>query len=92
MIILGIPIVLLQMSLGQFLGQSSAHIWKTSPFFKGACALSRIGGLIECLWISMHSSLVLLYIGQLLFSQMPFPQCPSTVFQNVCIALNFIRF
>lgn len=33
--IVGLPIVLLEIALGQFLGQGSAYIWRASPFFKG---------------------------------------------------------
>lgn len=33
--IIGLPIVLLEVSLGQFLGQGSAHTWRASPVFKG---------------------------------------------------------
>lgn len=33
--LIGLPIVLLEMSLGQFLGQGSAQTWRASPFFKG---------------------------------------------------------
>lgn len=32
---IGLPIILLEISLGQFLGQGSAHTWRVSPFFKG---------------------------------------------------------
>ena len=79
MCLIGIPIVLLEMSLGQFLGQRSAHSWKASPFFKGAAVISRLGAFIAFLWISMQSSLAIVYLGQLIFSQVPFPQCPSSV-------------
>jgi solute carrier family 6 (neurotransmitter transporter), invertebrate len=33
--IIGLPLLLLEISLGQFLGQGSAHTWRASPFFKG---------------------------------------------------------
>lgn len=35
LLVVGLPIVLLEISLGQFLGQGSAHSWKASPLFKG---------------------------------------------------------
>lgn len=79
MFIIGVPIVLLEMALGQFLGQGASHSWKSSPFFKGASIIGRIGAWIGCIWISMHMSLSLLYIGQIAFSSVPFRQCPSTV-------------
>lgn len=79
MFIIGVPIVLLEMALGQFLGQGASHSWKSSPFLKGASIIGRIGAWIGCIWISMHMSLSLLYIGQIAFSGVPFRQCPSTV-------------
>lgn len=82
MVIVGVPIVLLEISLGQFLGQGSAHGWKASPFFKGASVVGRIGSWLGTIWISTQMSLALLYIGQMSFSSVPFKQCPSTVQQN----------
>lgn len=83
LLLIGTPVVLLEMALGQFLGQESAHTWKTSPFFKGASVIGRLGAVLKCIWITMQSSLIVLYIVQLLTSQVPFSQCPSTVFRNV---------
>ena len=92
MILVGLPIVLLEMALGQFLGQGSSHYWKASPLFKGASIIGRIGAWLGCIWISMHMSLALLYIGQLSFSQVPFRQCPSTVQQNVSLPHKLFAF
>ena len=89
MFIIGVPIVLLEMALGQFLGQGAAHSWKSSPFLKGASIVGRIGAWIGCIWVSMHMSLALLYIGQISFSGVPFRQCPSSV-QVSFLHLQFI--
>jgi len=78
MLIIGLPIVLLEIALGQFLGQGSAHSWKASPLFKGASIVGRLGSWLGGIWISMQMSLALLYIGQLSFSSVPFKACPST--------------
>lgn len=83
LLFIGTPIVVLEMALGQFLGQASAYTWKTSPLFKGASVIGRLGAVLKCVWITMQSSLVVLYVVQLLTSQVPFSQCPSTVFRNV---------
>lgn len=83
MFIIGVPIVLLEMALGQFLGQGSAHSWKASPFFKGASIVGRFGSWMGTIWITMQMSLALLYIGQLSLSSVPFRQCPSAVQQNL---------
>ena len=80
---IGVPIVLLEMALGQFLGQGSAHSWKASPFFKGASIIGRIASWLGTIWISMQMSLALLYIGQMSFNSVPFKACPSTVQTNV---------
>lgn len=34
-LLVGIPIILLEIALGQFLGQGSAHSWRASPIFRG---------------------------------------------------------
>lgn len=83
MMIIGVPIILLEMALGQFLGQGSAHGWKASPFFKGASFVGRIGSWLGTLWVTTQMSLALLYIGQMSFSSVPFKQCPSAVQQNI---------
>lgn len=80
MLVIGIPVVLLEMALGQFLGQGAAHSWKASPFFKGASIIGRIASWLGSIWISMQMSLALLYIGQMSFSSVPFKQCPSRAF------------
>lgn len=42
--LVGLPMVLLEISVGQFLGQGAAHTWRASPIFKGefCCILSGI--------------------------------------------------
>lgn len=103
MLIIGVPTVLLEMALGQFLGQGSAHSWKASPFFKGASVVGRIGSWLGTIWITMQMSLALLYIGSMSFSSVPFKACPSTVQQSnggyeevpvigqMCLARTFLR-
>jgi solute carrier family 6 (neurotransmitter transporter) len=105
MMFIGVPIVLLEMALGQFLGQGSAHSWKASPFFKGASIVGRLGSWLGTIWMSMQMSLALLYIGQMSFSSVPFKQCPSTVHKNndvpsyeevpvigqLCLSKTFLR-
>lgn len=34
-LLIGIPIILLEIALGQFLGQGAAHAWRASPIFRG---------------------------------------------------------
>jgi solute carrier family 6 (neurotransmitter transporter) len=34
MLIVGVPVLLLEMALGQFLGQGSAHMWKVNRIIK----------------------------------------------------------
>lgn len=79
MFVIGVPIVLLEMALGQFLGQGAAHSWKASPFFKGASFIGRFASWLGTIWMSMQMSLALLYIGQMSFSSVPFKQCPSGI-------------
>lgn len=85
MFVVGLPVLFLEIAIGQFLRQKSAQVWKASPLFKGSSFMGRIGAWLASLWISMHISLVLLYIGQILFSGMPFRNCPSTVQKSVSL-------
>ncbi|XP_063701722.1 sodium-dependent nutrient amino acid transporter 1 [Culicoides brevitarsis] len=75
----GLPVVLLEMSLGQFLGQGSAFTWRASPFFKGAAITGRFAAWLATIFISMQSVLALLYIGWLSFKEMPFKECASVI-------------
>lgn len=35
LLFIGLPIILLEIALGQFLGQGSAHSWRASPILRG---------------------------------------------------------
>jgi solute carrier family 6 (neurotransmitter transporter), invertebrate len=79
LLFVGVPVLLLEMALGQFLGQGAAHGWKASPLLKGASIVGRFASWLGTIWTSMQMSLALLYIGQMSFSPVPFRQCPSGV-------------
>lgn len=80
---IGIPICCLELSLGQFLGQASANTWRNTPLFKGAAVISRLGAFIVCIWTVLQTSLIVHYMGQIVLTQVPFTQCPSSVYRNV---------
>lgn len=96
MIFVGIPIVFLEIALGQFLGQGAANSWKASPFFKGAALVGRFASWLSTIWISMQMSLALLYIGQMSFSPVPFQKC-KTAYELTemngqdCLSRTFLR-
>uniref|UniRef100_A0A336MYS6 CSON006556 protein n=1 Tax=Culicoides sonorensis TaxID=179676 RepID=A0A336MYS6_CULSO len=71
----GLPVVLLEMSLGQFLGQGSAFTWRASPFFKGAAITGRFAAWLATIFISMQSVIALLYLGWFSIREMPFKEC-----------------
>uniref|UniRef100_A0A1L8DJV8 Putative sodium-neurotransmitter symporter n=2 Tax=Nyssomyia neivai TaxID=330878 RepID=A0A1L8DJV8_9DIPT len=75
--IIGLPIVLLEVSLGQFLGQGSAHTWRASPVFKGASFVGRIASWLSTIWTSLHATVAFLYIGMLIFKSVPFNYCAN---------------
>ncbi|XP_055707809.1 sodium- and chloride-dependent glycine transporter 1 isoform X2 [Phlebotomus papatasi] len=75
--IIGLPIVLLEVSLGQFLGQGSAHTWRASPVFKGASFVGRIASWLSTIWTSLHATVAFLYIGMLIFKNVPFNYCAN---------------
>lgn len=96
MIFIGIPIVFLEIAMGQFLGQGAANSWKASPFFKGASLVARFASWLSTIWISMQMSLALVYIGQMSFSTVPFRSCAvpyeaETMSGQSCLSKTFLR-
>ncbi|XP_053956630.1 sodium-dependent nutrient amino acid transporter 1 isoform X1 [Anastrepha ludens] len=73
--LVGLPIILLEISVGQFLGQSAAHTWTASPIFKGACIISRFASWLSTIWVSLQAVLAVAYIGMFIFNTMPFREC-----------------
>ncbi|XP_053676848.1 sodium- and chloride-dependent neutral and basic amino acid transporter B(0+) [Anopheles nili] len=82
LLLVGLPVVLLEVSLGQFLGQGSAHMWRAAPFLKGASLVGRIASWLAAIWTSMQSVIALLYIGMLAFKSVPLRECSKSVTIN----------
>ncbi|XP_058835181.1 sodium-dependent nutrient amino acid transporter 1 isoform X2 [Topomyia yanbarensis] len=79
LLLVGLPVVLLEISLGQFLGQGSAHMWRAAPFLKGASLVGRIASWLAAIWTSMQSVVAILYVGMLSFKSVPFRECNKAV-------------
>ncbi|XP_073842135.1 solute carrier family member bloated tubules isoform X2 [Musca autumnalis] len=77
--LVGLPIVLLEISVGQFLGQGAAHTWRASPIFKGACIISRFASWISTVWVSLQAVMAIGYIGMFSFNTMPFRECVGNI-------------
>ncbi|XP_031620612.1 sodium- and chloride-dependent GABA transporter 1 isoform X2 [Contarinia nasturtii] len=77
-LLVGIPIILLEIALGQFLGQGSAHSWRASPIFRGASIVGRFGSWIGTISISLQGALGMVYIGEILLKSVPYSQCVNT--------------
>ncbi|XP_032290643.1 sodium-dependent nutrient amino acid transporter 1 isoform X1 [Drosophila virilis] len=73
--LVGLPMILLEISVGQFLGQGAAHTWRASPIFKGACIISRFASWVSAIWISLQAVLALAYIGMFASNGIPFREC-----------------
>lgn len=82
LLLVGLPVVLLEISLGQFLGQGSAHMWRAAPFLKGASLVGRIASWLAAIWTSMQSVIALLYVGMLSIKSVPFRECDKAVTIN----------
>lgn len=95
MIFIGIPLVFLEIALGQFLGQGAANSWKASPFFRGASYIGRCASWLSTIWISMQMSLALLYIGHMTSFDVPFRSCEGFYENEVsgqkCLSKTFLR-
>ncbi|XP_017096052.2 sodium- and chloride-dependent neutral and basic amino acid transporter B(0+) isoform X1 [Drosophila bipectinata] len=77
--LVGLPMVLLEISVGQFLGQGAAHTWRASPIFKGACIISRFASWLSAIWVSLQAVLALAYIGMFASNDLPFRECAGPV-------------
>ncbi|KAH8365630.1 hypothetical protein KR093_002892 [Drosophila rubida] len=73
--LVGLPMLLLEISVGQFLGQGAAHTWRASPIFKGACIISRFASWVSAIWVSLQAVLALAYIGMFASNTIPFREC-----------------
>lgn len=58
LMLVGLPIILLEVALGQFLGQGSAHSWRASPILRGTINASFI---CDDYVISIHLHFVSVY-------------------------------
>lgn len=49
LLLIGLPVILLEIALGQFLGQGSAHAWRASPILKGkpGCVWQRTRSCVQ---------------------------------------------
>ncbi|XP_026847795.1 sodium-dependent nutrient amino acid transporter 1 isoform X1 [Drosophila persimilis] len=77
--LVGLPMMLLEISVGQFLGQGAAHTWRASPIFKGACIVSRFASWVSAIWVSLQAVLALAYIGMFASNALPFRECAGPV-------------
>ncbi|ALC44969.1 blot, partial [Drosophila busckii] len=82
--LVGLPMILLEISVGQFLGQGAAHTWRASPIFKGACIISRFASWISAIWVSLQAVLALGYIGMFASNTIPFSECVG----NLKLSMN----
>ncbi|XP_055909567.1 sodium- and chloride-dependent GABA transporter 1 isoform X2 [Eupeodes corollae] len=82
--LVGLPTILLEISIGQFLGQGAAHTWRSSPIFKGACIVSRFASWLASVWISLQAVVSVAYIGMFLTKLLPFNECVG----DIKLALN----
>lgn len=72
LVFIGLPIVLLEMALGQFLGQGAANTWRASPFFRGASIVGRVASWICAIWVSLQAVIAVLYVAFLIIKDVPF--------------------
>lgn len=77
LLVIGLPLVLFEISIGQFLGQGAAHTWRSAPFFKGGNVVARISSWLLAVYNSMHAALAFLYVGYLIFEEVPFKLCSN---------------
>lgn len=77
LLVIGLPLVLFEISIGQFLGQGSPHTWRAAPFFRGGNVVARISSWLLAVYNSMQAALAFLYVGYLIFEEVPFKLCSN---------------
>ena len=83
LLVIGLPLVLFEVSIGQFLGQGSPHTWRAAPFFKGGSCVARISSWLLAVYNSMQGALAFLYVGYLIFEEVPFKLCSNAYHNNL---------
>ncbi|GFY74665.1 sodium- and chloride-dependent glycine transporter 2 [Trichonephila inaurata madagascariensis] len=76
LVICGMPLFLLEMSLGQFGSLGSIAIWKISPIFKGLGYGMAIVSLITCIYYNVIIAWALYYIYQSYY--VPWSSCENS--------------
>lgn len=77
--LVGLPIILLEVSIGQFLGQGAGSSWRASPIMKGACIVGRMASCLGAIWVSLEAVIALVYIVLITYKKIPFNECVQGV-------------
>ncbi|ESO00977.1 hypothetical protein HELRODRAFT_192511 [Helobdella robusta] len=75
MILLGMPLVILEMGFGQFASLSPISIWKISPLFKGVGVGMVVISALTCIYYNVIIAWTLFYFSQSFRWELPWKSC-----------------
>lgn len=74
-VVVALPVVLLQLAIGQLSQQDAVGVWRAVPFFKGVGYLRLLVTTLSAIYTSVYLSLVITYSLYTLSNNIPFPEC-----------------
>ncbi|ESP01647.1 hypothetical protein LOTGIDRAFT_200147, partial [Lottia gigantea] len=87
----GLPLYLLEQSMGQFTGRSPVQSWEVCPLFKGV----GYGMLVVCFTTTVHYNMImawtLYYLSQSFYTELPWTTCGNEWNTDKCTTLSGIK-
>lgn len=74
-LLLGIPLMALELGLGQIVQDTFTRTWRAVPFFRGVGHIKIIAGYLLAIYYPVQIALSVLYIIWSTKSSVPFPEC-----------------
>ncbi|CAH2103298.1 unnamed protein product [Euphydryas editha] len=74
-VVVALPVVLLQLAVGQLSQQDSVGIWRAVPFFKGTGFLRLLISLLCSIYTSLYTAISITYIFYTFSQSIPFWDC-----------------
>ncbi|XP_064637016.1 sodium- and chloride-dependent glycine transporter 2-like [Lineus longissimus] len=88
LLMLGWPLFLLEVVLGQFSSRSPIPAWNISPLFKGVGCSMIVITCIVAIYYNVILAWTLFYLGKSLSAELPWTSCNNTWNSGACVVRN----